>query len=223
MDRIKKKKGKKNANVPIHQVVKPTEKVVFIEPSNPVVKKSKKYPRSDQKGSDKDLVIKFPSDIFFYSAPVSMLKQADQLLFPEDKASLSMIGTSRAVPRGWLVFIRKDVKNLSKKVSSLTSSNAKIKKDFYEDRSAEAGAREAMKVANDKLPDLKEENLDKDIKIWEQWKSLKELEANDEDEDEEREDKAAIEPEKRNEVVGGLVGDISRKLNMMKIDPDQDH
>ncbi|KAK1563897.1 hypothetical protein Q3G72_034845 [Acer saccharum] len=63
------------------------------------------------------------------------------------------------------LFLRKDVKSLSKKVSSLTSSNAKIKKDLEGARSAEASAKEAMKGAVEK------------------WKKLKALDDDEEGED----------------------------------------
>ncbi|KAK0584706.1 hypothetical protein LWI29_017429 [Acer saccharum] len=107
------------------------------------------------------------------------------------------------------LFLRKDVKSLSKKVSSLTSSNAKIKKDLEGARSAEASAKEAMKGAVEKVAGstkllsadkavietrgkLMQEYLlgkndtwdvEKEIDLWEQWKKLKALDVDEEGED----------------------------------------
>ncbi|KAK3229574.1 hypothetical protein Dsin_001455 [Dipteronia sinensis] len=131
-------------------------------------------------------VIKFPSGVSVYSDLGSTLKQADQLLFPEDEAHLSKIGTSQAVH--WALagayqthlFLRKDVKSLSKKVSSLTSFNAKMKKEL-------------------------KESSDKDVKVWERWKELKALDVDDDDEDEDRNGGADVKLEK--EAIGRGAGD----------------
>ncbi|KAK0604145.1 hypothetical protein LWI29_012518 [Acer saccharum] len=53
---------------------------------------------------------------------------------------------------------KKEVKNLSRKVSSLTFSNAKIKKDLMEERSVEFGAKEAMKGTIEMHAGLEKEN-----------------------------------------------------------------
>ncbi|TXG59614.1 hypothetical protein EZV62_014187 [Acer yangbiense] len=216
---------------------------------------------------DEGVVIKFSSDVSVYSDPSSVLKQADQLLFPEDEAHLSKIGASRAVDWGLVgafqalqsqLFLRKYVKNLSKKVSSLTFSNSKIKKELDEARSSEVRAKEAMKESvagleeeaarlkaslkssEDKLSQIDERlaevmerldevadevvietrgklmheylygvteswNPDKDIKIWEKWKALKELEVDDEEAGEKKGNEAASGLEK--ETVGSHAGD----------------
>ncbi|KAK0571605.1 hypothetical protein LWI29_018762 [Acer saccharum] len=96
----------------------------------------KKRSHPDKESLEEGLVIKFPSNVSVYSDPGSMLKQALQTH----------------------LFLRKDLRNLSKKVTSLTFSNAKIKKELEEARCAEAGAKEAMKGAVDKLAGLKREN-----------------------------------------------------------------
>ncbi|KAK1586673.1 hypothetical protein Q3G72_004906 [Acer saccharum] len=153
------------------------------------------------------------------------------------------------------IFLRKDVKNLSKKVASLSSSNSKLKKEVKETKS---GAEKALKEASDKLAKAEEENAQlraslksieekvsqidkmlayaierlgkvadevviqtrvrlmqqyllgetntwdaaKDIKIWEQWKELRELE--DEAED--------VEPKEKS--------DAARQVNKDDIDVD---
>ncbi|KAK1592162.1 hypothetical protein Q3G72_020456 [Acer saccharum] len=167
MDMIKKRKGKKVANVLAPQIVKPTEKVAFIEPSNPLTKKSKKHSRPDEEGLDEGLVIKFPSNMSLYLDLSSMVKQAEQLLFPKDEARLTKIEASQAVNWGLTsayqsfqtqLFLRKDVRSLTKKVTYLTSSNAKMKKKLEEARSTETRANEAMKEAVNKLASLEEEN-----------------------------------------------------------------
>ncbi|KAK0586772.1 hypothetical protein LWI29_012050 [Acer saccharum] len=198
MERIKKKKGKRVANILALKEVEPVEKVVFIKPSSPPAKKAKKRLCPDEENSDDGLVIKFPFDISIYSYPSLMLKRSDQLLFLEDETRLSKIGTSRAIDWGAQLFRRKDVKSLSKKVSSLTSSNVKIKKVLEEARSAEAGAKEAMKGAI--VKDAK-----KEIDLWEQWKKLKTLDVDDDDGDDEEK---SVESNEQNDVdVEGKVSE----------------
>ncbi|KAK1588365.1 hypothetical protein Q3G72_022516 [Acer saccharum] len=65
MDRIKKRKGKKVANVltPPPQEVEPTEKVVLVESSGPPAKKANKRLHLNDESSNESLVIKFPSDV----------------------------------------------------------------------------------------------------------------------------------------------------------------
>ncbi|KAK0575211.1 hypothetical protein LWI29_035519 [Acer saccharum] len=99
MGTIEKRKGKKVKNAPTLQIVEPTKHVTLVEPFEPAAKKSKKRPRTEEI-QDEALVIRFPSDVSLYSDPGSMLKRADQMLFPEDEARLPKIGASRAVDWG---------------------------------------------------------------------------------------------------------------------------
>lgn len=77
MKRIEKRKRKIAANVSVTQVVEPFNYVDSLIPTEPAAKKSKKYPRPDEEGSNENVVIKFSPDVSVYSDLRSMLKQDD--------------------------------------------------------------------------------------------------------------------------------------------------
>ncbi|KAK2657945.1 hypothetical protein Ddye_010997 [Dipteronia dyeriana] len=92
-----------------------------------------------------------------------MLKEVDQLLFPEDEAHLSQIGAYRVVEWGFTgafqalqsqLFLRKDIKSLFKKVSTLTSLNTKLKKKVEKTK---FGLERFSKESSEKLARAKEE------------------------------------------------------------------
>ncbi|KAK1557038.1 hypothetical protein Q3G72_016580 [Acer saccharum] len=249
MERINKRKWKRAANVPASKEVEQVERVEPIEPLT-LSKKAKKHLHPDDESSGKGLVMKFPSDVSIYSYPGPMLKRSDQLLFPEDESRLLKIGASRATNWGVVgayqalqaqLFLRKNVKSLSKKVSSLTSSNAKMKKDLNEAKYVEAGAKEAMKGAVEKLSEadaferldkavdkavietrgkLMQEYLlgqndtwdaEKKINLWEQWKKLKALDIDDEGDDGEK----GVEPNEQIESINERVSEDNAEIDLL--------
>ncbi|KAK0607075.1 hypothetical protein LWI29_008907 [Acer saccharum] len=159
MERLEKRKGKKAATTSSTPTVIFNDGVDQPERVTPAVENSKKQPRREEISDD--VMARFPTDTCHYSDPGPILKEVDQLLFPKDKTRLTKIGASRVVDWGLTgaiqsqIFLRKDVKNLSKKFTSLSSSNSKLKKEVRETKS---GAEKALKEVSDKLAKVEEEN-----------------------------------------------------------------
>ncbi|KAK2648398.1 hypothetical protein Ddye_015887 [Dipteronia dyeriana] len=114
------------------------------------------------------VVAPFERDIFVYSYPGLILKEVDQLVFPEDDASFDHIGASRVVDWGITdafqalqtqLFLRKDVRSLSKKVSNLSSSNSKLKKEVDKMKSNSEKFERAVKESSEKLARAEEDNV----------------------------------------------------------------
>ncbi|KAK1592396.1 hypothetical protein Q3G72_024187 [Acer saccharum] len=159
MERLEKRKGKRAATTSSTPAVIFNDGVDQPERVTPAVENSKKQPRREEISDD--VMARFPTDTCHYSDPGPILKEVDQLLFPKDKTRLTKIGASRVVDWGLTgaiqsqIFHRKDVKNLSKKFTSLSSSNSKLKKEVRETKS---GAEKALKEVSDKLAKVEEEN-----------------------------------------------------------------
>ncbi|KAK2658047.1 hypothetical protein Ddye_011099 [Dipteronia dyeriana] len=88
--------------------------VDLTDPIALVTEKTKKRPHQDEPSSE-GVVAKFPTDISVYSDP-----EASQVI------DWGLTGSFQALQS--LLFLRKDVKSLSKKVSTLTSPDTKLKK-----------------------------------------------------------------------------------------------
>ncbi|KAK0577798.1 hypothetical protein LWI29_000289 [Acer saccharum] len=237
MERIKKRKWKRAANVPASKEVEQVERVEPIEPLT-LSKKAKKDLHPDDESSGKGLVMKFPSDVSIYSYPGPMLKRSDQLLFPEDESRLLKIGASRATNWGVVgayqvgfeylnlceFYCFKFVLTSNEFLVGFTGSalsKEKREKSFQE----EADAFERLDKAVDKdvietRGKLMQEYLlgqndtwdaEKKINLWEQWKKLKALDIDDEGDDGEK----GVEPNEQIESIDERVSEDNAEIDLL--------
>ncbi|KAK0589221.1 hypothetical protein LWI29_011199 [Acer saccharum] len=162
MERLKKKKGKRAATVAPTPLVVLNEGIDQLESVAPSIEKSKKH--SCREDVFDDVVVRFSADTCLYFDPSSMLKEVDKLLFLEDENRLTKIVASQVINWGLTVafqalqsqiFLKKDVKNLSKKVTSLSWLNSKLKKEV---KATKYESTKVMKEVIDKLAKVEEEN-----------------------------------------------------------------
>ncbi|KAK2652694.1 hypothetical protein Ddye_012550 [Dipteronia dyeriana] len=137
MSRMEKNKGNKFVNEPEVISIDKDNAVNLTKYGTLAADKSRKQPSQDEPLSD-SVTTRFPTKISVYSDLGTMIKRVDQLLFSKDKARFSQIKAGQIVDWGLTgvlrtlqsqLFLRKDVKSLSNKVSTLTSSNIKRKKE----------------------------------------------------------------------------------------------
>ncbi|KAK2642238.1 hypothetical protein Ddye_024001 [Dipteronia dyeriana] len=150
---IEKNKGKKVVTELKVISIGKDKTVDSTEPITLTVDKLRKLPRLEEPSSD-SLTVRFPTDISVYYDPGPMLKEVDQLLFLKDETRFTKTGASRVALQSQL-FLRNYIKSLSKKVSTLSSSNTKLKKEVYKEMS---DLERFAKESSDKLARAKEDN-----------------------------------------------------------------